>query len=342
MMAELYDYFGVIGLASIAAWLAAIVLLVVSWRSRRRNRLALVALTIAVLGFVLARINSSRISSFQLDRSEEIAAVAAAQTQAERLEGPRFIEEEPAYRQQGKQQRTAGKQRELTEEVAAPVTEAPARKLAEPQLVRANRWDRYNLFAAKLALFVAVLVIIWDYLARFNRTFERYVPLPIAGAWLDHLFPKTRSASLPGETDVPLLLETIVRRGETFLYVSEHNPWSVPALPRLAVGRRAVWSLPLIECAAPVTTAEAEFVADAVWFQRYAVVVSGGTAWLAELRAYLAARVLTKAAARRTVHLVLDVPVAEDELRALLRVCGETNFKVLVRGGETVVEETTV
>jgi len=313
MIARLFSYFGIIGSASIIAWLMALVLLVVFLRSRQRARFFLIALGLAVVGWVLAQINSRQVSDVRLE-----TPAFNLQEPGEDLGTEAGV---PAYRQQGKQTREAGKSAplETTKE------EKPERTFKEAELLEANRLDRWNLLFARGTLLLVLFALVADYLARFNRTTGGSYPLPVAGPWLDRLVPKSRTV-LAGNLDLKQYLETIVRRGETFVYFTGTDPWSVPTLARL--GR----PLPKIVYGSP---AEPEFYFDAAWFNRYCVVVpaADAPAVLQQLEVYLNWHHLTKATARQTVNIVWDLatPPAAELLAKLVPLFRETNFKLILK-----------
>ena len=322
MIARLYSYFGLVGLASICAWASALALLALQAvlgafaPGRQRPRVYLVVLALAVAGFILAQVNSNRVSAVPLDNGDRpVIAQPVEELQSEAAV--------PAYRQMGKQRRAGAP--------AAPVSTAekkPVRTFREAQLLEANQLDRWNLLVTRGTLLLALLALLADYLTRFNRTTGYSYPLPIAGPWLDRLAPKPGALLVAGPLDLTAYLETVVRRGETFLYFTTTDPWSTPALPRL--GRfcrlaKLVYGQP----------ADAEFYFNAVWFQRYCVVIQAGDApaVLRQLLPFLEWRVFTKAATRRTVHLVWDLPAPPPaELwESLLALGRETNFKLVLK-----------
>ena len=213
MIVRLYGYFGVVGLASIIAWGGALGLLATQAMfgafapKRQRPRAYLIVLGLAVAGYILAQINSNRVSAVPLDSGGQPVVAQPV----EELQSEAGV---PAYLQMGKQRRDGGQ--------AAPVTPAeqkPVRTYQESQLLEANQLDRWNLLITRGTLLLALLVLVADYLARFNHTTGNSYPLPIAGPWLDRLAPKSRTL-LAGQLDLKDYLETAVRRGETFLYFS--------------------------------------------------------------------------------------------------------------------------
>lgn len=338
MIAKLPSYFGPLGMASVFVWIGALLTLLVFLRHRRRGRFYLGAFILALAGIVLSEINSKRVSAIELDRSAEMAA-ALTHRQSAVPGGIRFAEDAPpeadvpTYRQMGKQKRDAGKTEVLPTETPQeqPVEAPPSRKLPEAELLAANHLDRLNLLAARATLLLAFLALIADYVARFHRTLAGSYPLPIAGRWLDTLAPKSRTI-LAGPLDLKSYLETVVRRGETFIYFGEADPWTTASLPRLG----KFWKHPKLVYGTPDVPAQAEFIFDAAWFDRYCVVVTGHAAALRlldELRPYLEWRGFTKAAARQTVHLVWDLttPPPDLLLNVLMPLCREANFNVVIK-----------
>jgi hypothetical protein len=246
---------------------------------------------------------------------------------------------EPEYRKRGKQQREAGKRQPIAD-VAAVLPAEPeehVRLMHEPDLLMANRLDRWNLFAARLALVLSTLLLGLDYLRRFNTTLRAYFPLPITGRWLDSLLPKTHSAILAAsnQADVRAYLKRAVRKGETFLCFGNLDPWPDSAVPRLRAGPFTLWGLGKLVYGADDVPRGGEFVFDAVWFNRYCFVVPdplAGRDLLHELCGYLHSRKLTGASARRTVNVVwaFETLPAPEDLAALPELSRDTNFKFLL------------
>ena len=176
-------------------------------------------------------------------------------------------------------------------------------------------------------LLLALGTLLADYFARFNRLTGHSYPLPIAGVWLNRLAPQSRTL-LAGTLDLKVYLETVVRRGETFLYFTTTDPWPSPDLPRF--GR--VCRLAKLGYGQPK---DGEFYFNSVWFNRYCVVVlaSDALAVLAQLQLYLEWRTFTKATPRQIVHVVWDLPTAPPTplLNNLIALGSETNFKIVLK-----------
>jgi len=251
------------------------------------------------------------------------------------------------YRKLGKKEREEGKEREVdgmsgrVPSVAAPL----ARTMPEADVVAADRFDRLNLFAARLVPWLALMLIVFDYLSRFNKTTGYLVPLPIAGRIVDALFPKTHAVLLHASTEDGLRrhLADAVRKGETFVYLGPRDLWHTPVLYRLPLRKWNLWGLERIVYPDPESDAEApatapddsRFILDALWFGRYCFVMTdegAARSFLSDVLDLLERRRATRAAAWRAVHLVwaFDPPLPGGLLSELVFLCRETNFKLTV------------
>ena len=87
--AILWETFGLLGLASAAAWAGAFCFLVAGIAHRHRWPRLVAAAGLAAAGVVLAAATSTSIRSIEIDRSAEVLAAEAAGTQAvqEKLRG---------------------------------------------------------------------------------------------------------------------------------------------------------------------------------------------------------------------------------------------------------------
>jgi hypothetical protein len=88
----------------------------------------------------------------------------------------------------------------------------------------------------------------------------------------------------------------------------------------------------------------ANFLLESTWFGRQCLVVEGADAarqWMAELQKFLRTRVHVLARVRRTVNIVwhVDVPISEEDLKELLFLCEETNYKLLLVGPHVMSAE---
>ncbi len=369
-MLKLYTYFGVVGIASILFWLAAAVLYGVYWRDSRRNLRYLLAFGLGLVGLVLARINSTAVSEIRVDRTEEMEE-ARRQQREMRVDASgesnlaaqmHFAEDaptdetaptnglmaaegglgeaEPAYRTRGKQQRAADRKEKVGDASAVvEATEKPPKMLKELDANRANTLDRHNLRAARLVFWAGLILLLWDYLIRFNRWMPGYPPLPVSAPWLDDFSTKSYTCTWPGANSARLLRD-LVRRGETFLAIAPDDPLPVSdALPRLELPplrighlrlpRLTAWMVPKLVLREGDSRGW-EFLFDAAWFNRYAVVYHGSPESLAAaLRSYLEDRRRTRARARCTVTLCCAAGTFDEETRrALMRLMTRANWRL--------------
>ena len=365
MILRLWYYFGLLGTGAVMAEIAALGLLATAALRTRRQFFLVAGLALATLGFALARVNSARVSAIKVDRAEEMEAArqamereraAAAAVSGNLSSRAQFAEDTPdgattSWRARGRQQREAGKRQTVSAATETSLQDTSSatkgRVMKEEDVFRANRYDRINLFAARAILLLLAVVLGWDYLRQFNTTFAAYWPLPISGAWLDTWQPKTRAVYLPatGPASLPRLLETAVRKGESFVYFGPADPWpNRTGLPRLSIRGRTLWQLPKLVRGDTGVPADTGFLFDAAWFDRYGVVIPSTDAapeLLDALAVYLAQRVRTRARAKRTIHLVwdLDDMPADTLLKTLVALCRETNFKLIFRSARPVPPE---
>jgi len=247
-----------------------------------------------------------------------------------------------AYRQQGQVQRTEGKQVEEKVPIdAGTVDETVAvsvRTMKMHEVAQANRLDRLNLFFARGILCLAVGLLVIDYFRRFNTTFGCYLPLPFSSRLIDSLFPKSHTVCVTRRRrrKWKRYLRHAVRKGETFVFFSEKDPWSRRRLRRLPWYLPLPWRLEKVTCNAHQRHFDDEFLFESAWFGRYCFVVVGdgphALGLLDAMAGFLELRRATRASARRTVNVVwdLETEVPEDLLDRLVPLCRETNFRLIV------------
>lgn len=355
-IAKLFEYFGLTGALSAVVWLASGFILVSAVSRGRKTRRYWTALGVAVAGLLLARLNSYHVNQIRYDQTEEIragrelgqslAAQASGTNVTSDLADPGLVlthanagAEKHSYRDGGKVEREGGKQ--LGEEVAGvetkPEQEPSYRTMKAEDVHRANHYDKVNLLCARFMLWLALLLVVLDYLCRLNSTFDAYFPLPLASPWLDAAIPKTFSVRLDaGERErVKGGLEQAVRKGETFVYFGKADPWRRDTLPRVALLGRELWPLGKLRCSVDGEPFVGAYVFESAWFGRYCFIVEGADLslqWLAGLERFLIRRQAVRAMARRTVNVVwdLDERIPEERLEELVFLCRETNHRLIV------------
>ncbi|MDA0321571.1 MAG: hypothetical protein O2923_02485 [Verrucomicrobia bacterium] len=439
-------YFLFTGVVSVLAWSAGLLMLARNWKHPNRTRLYWTAFALSAFALVTANRNFENMAAIGMDQSAELAAqdkraettpedadasetseagdatgdaagedgeadgegivtgeVAAAQTE----EVPTI----PLYKQDGKVEREEGKKiGDKTIAEAAEVEEeeqvVQGRTLTAIHLFRANHYARMYRTLAIGLFWIALVLCLVDYLAKFNTTFGAYCILPIACRFVDSFSRKTHGVLVKNASREALLefLTCSLRKGETFIYCGAGDPWahaedsapagvahgdtgfpcskrrrpeaSVPALARLQLAdprpwlldtaiaglrgiqcqhletweqcrsnlRPRVWPLlrtPRLNVARLNGSIAANFMLESTWFGRQCLVVDGpdnAKKWLAELQKFLRTRVHVLAQARRSVNVVwhVDVPIAEEDLKELLFLCEETNYKFVLIGPHAV------
>lgn len=295
---------------------------------------------------------------FAEDTAADQADVAGVTEAEEEGAYERAVEEQlakiPSYRARGKQTRAADNAGAQAGNAAAPsadtdatvaggdattaaVPEPAARSLPESQLVVADRFDRGNRAAAWTAFLLAVGLVGVEYVRRFNGTFDPVWPMPLAGTPIDGLGGKNHVASLPpgGLAAVPAWLDSLVRKGESFLVFAAADPLpGVSEMPRVSLGRwrlsTPVRRFPAADLAADPLLLELAF--EPAWFGRASCVIvgeQGAADVLAGLAAALASRRRCRAAARRTLGIVwtLDAAPPTESAATIVRLAAATNVR---------------
>ena len=181
----------------------------------------------------------------------------------------------------------------------------------------ANRLDELNLMLIKILLVTALLIIILDYLFRFNRYEESYLPLPLPARWTRQMSPLT-AVCKPKKVRRKKLkqLKFLSRQGSSILYLGDDSK-ILKTLPdrlyRLPLKRGPVEMLPVNYHGEDLP---ADFVLDALWYGRCHFYVESYDeadpllAWLIEL---LADRKRDRANAPVNICLFWDLEQAPPE-----------------------------
>lgn len=351
---KLLSYFGVLGVCSILVWMGSLGMLLAYARSLRRTSFYWKALGVALLGLILASLNSGVINRFERDQDAEIQAGRARGEAIGNAEagvslfgdvagGDEAVgsgePKEYSYREKGKVDREGGK---VLDDSAAGVALAAdqkgkVRRLRPEAMIEANQYDRINLFFARTTFWLALLFVGGDYVRRLNTTFNCYFPLPLSSRLLDMVSPKTLSVAVAADRLIALktFLGNAVRKGETFIYFGATDPWPSETLPRLVLRWLAFWPLRKVVCRQGQMPFPVHYVFESAWFKRYAFVVEGqafSNELLKGLEAFLADRHTVRAVARQTINIVwaCEQPIAPVQRDELLFLCRETNHKLII------------
>jgi hypothetical protein len=353
------NYFSILGYVSVALWMLVPVLMALHMKLRPRRWLCHCAVVIALLAYLLAKINSvNYVERIQPDQSAAIAAAEAErQAAVKAAEAARsdaaakvvFAEDshdakldkggmdesdlkymakvaeastEPAWKQKKKQRSGSKADGSLealvgTDEGAgkgmakASEAEQEQEPLVMPQrdVERANRLDKANLLIIRLLVLAAFLMVVFDYLRRFNVYSEAYLPLPLPSAWLNALSPLAPLSERPSPPRRTCLEELawLGRRGDVFLVLTDNSVFAdqIPSLlPRL--GKRG-GSREILRVKAGDRILSDDFIFEALWYGRCSFVVDSSEriqVLLQRLLALLAERKACSARVSQTVHLV--------------------------------------
>jgi len=263
------------------------------------------------------------------------------------------LEKIPAYRRAGRKERSGKKEggdaaANDTAAAASPedgqadveTAQAPVRRLPEAELQVADRFDRTNRGLAWSLLSLAVGLVGWEWVRRFNTTFDAVWPLPLAGTVIDGAAAKAHVVMPNGVVHLADFLSATARKGESFIVFTEEDPLAGrDRLDRFAAGP-VRWSLPVRSLAVAEIAADptlAELVFESAWFGRVGFIVMGlpgatsvpSDMVLADLADRLERRRHCRATARGTLNLIWAMPMAPDAAvaRRITEIAAPTNIR---------------
>ena len=370
MITTIVTYLGIWGLRALIAWLTALIILITGSFIRSRPRAYLIALIVAIIAYLCANHNHNTwYASIRLDRTDEISAALAQREPQEGLATTvRYAEDDPEDRVEGGAYRPtrdpaavpAWRQRKALESQTDPAAtpgdttqETPdihGEQLIEEEAVlylKADRLsivrqlERANRLALNLVLLLTLLAILYDYITTFNSIRSRRLTLPLSGALLDSLSPKTRAMVIrtPEKQWQPAaLLSRALRKGENVIYFGDPSIWSnTTTLPRLSLFTlpSPIWRIPILRYGSADTPTGSEFAFDAAWFGRYAVVIPATAPVvdiLHDIADILQERRRSGARARTTLVIGWHLPDPPDKdlLTTLNRLTDEANLTILI------------
>jgi hypothetical protein len=365
-MSAVLQAFGVIGILSVLLWAGALGLCLMAVRRRAWFPWAVRAVACALLALSVAKWNSARVSAIEVDRSDLVREALARHREAqirdgEAVDAPRFAETsaadalaqagslsetgvpEPAYRRRGKQQRllengtaagpVAGGDPTAGVGESGEAEEPGVRRMKQESVDRANRWDRWNLLAARSTVWIALVGLVGLWVRRFHRLPGSGPALPLAAPWLDAFSPRDPVVALPpGEAELRWFVEHAVRKGERVLLFGGASHPDGSALRKLGIGDSAQIA---VRWAGPIAGARELF--ESVWYGLVVGQVPGGpfADWLREWRAFLEMRLFTRARARAAINVVVCAEAADGnspELEWLAARSEELNLRLVFAG----------
>ena len=338
MLGKIYLYFGFLGVASIAAWAAALATVVVSFFASGRRRVLghSLALATAALALVLAWENSDSVSQIEKEYVNPLE-----------LMGVKPVEEEKApeadyeYRKLGKRERRSeaqsGERTTSLTHVSAAGPEAPPgpRTLPEQEFEEANRYDAANLYAAGAVFWVALLAAAWTYWQALQLHFAGGGSL---GAWL----PRKRTACVCGANPhlVRQLAERLARAGESVIFLGPWDPKPVLTRPHMEGSELRFREVKLTRCASLEEFRAHPLLLDSLWFGYCCAVIADQAASqeaLGALKEFLESRRKAGLAAAQTVNVIwwAQQPLARETLAAWSALCRATNSRLIVTAPQT-------
>lgn len=199
----------------------------------------------------------------------------------------------------------------------ADVTELEPEEQAEPILLEeasvmlANQLDRWNLNLTQILLWLALAILLADYLRRANLYREASLPLPLPSAWLNafnrlpvvHNRPQHPRRPMPGE------LKWLTQRGDSFIYFTDQADKALKVTDALAGLQRWPYRLDLVRVQAEASLSDT-FVFEALWYGRSSFMVDShvkAEQLLNQCVERLKQRRETRARTAQSVHLVWDL-----------------------------------
>jgi len=297
----------------------------------------------------LARLTKEEREKLEAERkkAEEAARKAEAmKAAAEREDGGPSLESSmedggvPAYKQSGKIEREEGKQKEGDDapSVTKELDIIEQRVLPQPSVNRANTWNAWNLELTRNVWLVAFILLVLDYLSRFNGTVGNYLPLPLGGRIMDHFFGKQHLVHLQtnDRTSLEAFVRDAVAKGENFMYFGEDSAFIADEYHRLRLNENFVlWPRKVLRFDEDERPFSMHFVFESSWFSQYAFALHGRDLAVRTLRDMVERfnlRHMSRARTWGTVNLVwdFDEPLPEDLLDELRFHCSERNFRLVI------------
>lgn len=227
-------------------------------------------------------------------------------------------------------------QESVNSEALEGVTEEEPIMMTADQLKVANMLDAANMNLARIIFYIAILLVIVDYLRRANVYEEAYLPLPLPSAWLNYYTQAPALLHKPKSSKTRAIdeLKRITQRGDSFLYVTDDDmkAAAVPDQLRPLLGKFLYKDV--LKFDDPNYTISNEFAFEALWYNRCSFVVNSpvrAQSIIYEFIKRLKERRLTRSKVRQTCHVVWDAsqPLAEplhDEFVRLAAASGISLF----------------
>ncbi|BCX46278.1 hypothetical protein HAHE_01860 [Haloferula helveola] len=207
--------------------------------------------------------------------------------------------------------------------------------MSAKDLETANRLDGLNLKVIRALLWIAVLVIIVDYLRRVNVYREAYLPLPLPSSWVNAAAPMPARVERPGTAERSLAqeLQWLSRRGDSFLCVTDDGELA-KSLPS-QFPRPPLAPMELIRLESGQEKLGDDFVFESLWHGRSSFVtgsVESAERMLGRFVELMKKRRETRAKVRQTVHVVWDAkrPISPELEAAFVDAAALVGFSLFI------------
>lgn len=231
-----------------------------------------------------------------------------------------------------------------TEEASegADVTELESQQKADPILldeasvILARKLDTWNLNFSKILFWIAIAILLIDYLRRANRYQEASTPLPLPSAWLNAFTPLPIIHTRPAKPrrSMPEELKWLTRRGDAFIYFSDRPDQTAKICESLTKLKRWPYHLDLLVVDETSTLCN-DFIFELLWYGRTSFIVDSpekARQLLERFISRLEKRRVTKARSVQSVHLIWDIatPLPEDILQQFRKLAAPAGYSLLI------------
>lgn len=199
----------------------------------------------------------------------------------------------------------------------ADVSDLESEKQAEPILlneasvVLANQIDFWNLNITKILFWLALAIVIADYLRRANLYREASIPAPLPSAWLNafNRLPVVRERPQDPRRRMPGELKWLALRGDAFIYFTDRKDKADAVTESVAALKRWPYRVELLTINQESSLSET-FIFESLWYGRASFIVDSpekSQQLLEQCIDRLRKRRETKASTAQSVHLVWDL-----------------------------------
>lgn len=227
------------------------------------------------------------------------------------------------------------------------VADLEAEQKAEPILmneadvVLANKLDLWNLKFSELLFWIAIFLLILDYLRRANRYEEASFPIPLPSGLLNAFtpLPVIRERPATPRRSMEDELKWLTLRGDAFIYFCDQPGQGESTSKALNKFYDRPFRLDLVQVNEDPTLT-GEFIFEALWYGRTSFIVDSQDKAEAMLKVFIARlekRLETKARTAQSVHLVWDIdrPIPKEILEKFTQWAEPAGYSLMIRPSHT-------